>query len=80
MEHGVPRVSEATFTKTQRQTLAGFGDGPREREATNATILMLERKGFLRRLAGPRPSRIASHAVILWEITSEGQARLCSPE
>lgn len=78
-EGWVPRVSETTFTKTQHRVLEGFFGGPREREANNTTNLALERKGLIRRLEGPRPSRRASHAVILWEITEAGRAKLQHP-
>lgn len=70
------RISEMTFTKTQHRDLEGLARGPREREAYNPTNLALDCKRLIRRLKEPRTSRRASHAVILWEITEAGLAKL----
>lgn len=75
-EGRVPRRYDLEFSKSQRRVLMGLKMRPSELEATNTTNLLLERKGFIRRVAGPRPSRTASHAVILWEITEAGAAML----
>lgn len=75
-ERRVPRAFDTIFTKSQRGVLSAFAGGPREREAQNITNLLLERKGFLRRLSEPRPSRLVSDRVIEWEITPAGRAML----
>lgn len=67
------------LTKTQREALARLLSGARAYEASDATNLNLERLGYVRRIGGPRPHRLASHTVIEWTITDAGRAALEGP-